>query len=88
MPGLSDRGDDEERLVRLLMHAFSGNSEERLRPPKYTDWLNKVLPSLQNRNQNPTDWGRSAREVNDAAGTLYRNLQEQQRLLNSWEIPR
>ena len=88
MPGLSDRGDDEERLVRLLMHAFSGNSEERLRPPKYTDWLNKVLPSLQNRNQNPVDWGRSAREVNDAAGTLYRNLQEQQRLLNSWEIPR
>ena len=88
MPGLSDRGDDEERLIRLLMHAFSGDSEERRRPPKYTDWLNKVLPSLQNRNQNPMDWGRSAREVNDAAGTLYRNLQEQQRLLNSWEIPR
>ena len=88
MPGLSDRGDDEERLIRLLMHAFSGDSEERLRPPKYTDWLNKVLPSLQNRNQNRMDWGRSAREVNDAAGTLYRNLQEQQRLLNSWEIPR
>lgn len=88
MPGLSDRGDDEERLIRLLMHAFSGDSEERRRPPKYTDWLNKVLPSLQNRNQNPMDWGRSAREVNDAAGTFYRNLQEQQRLLNSWEIPR
>ena len=88
MPGLSDRGDDEERLIRLLMHAFSGNSEERRRPPEYTDWLNKVIPSLQNRNQNPMDWGRSAREVNDAAGTFYRNLQEQQRLLNSWEIPR
>lgn len=88
MPGLSTRRDEEERLIRLLMHAFSGNSEERLRPPEYTDWLNKVLPSLQNRNQNRMDWGRSAREVNDAAGTLYRNLQEQQRLMNSWEIPR
>tara|TARA_R110000868_G_scaffold133448_2_gene345017 strand:+ start:122 stop:1009 length:888 start_codon:yes stop_codon:yes gene_type:complete len=85
MPGLSARGDDEERLVRLLMHAFSGDSEENRRPKVYTDWLNKVLPALQNRNQNRMDWGRSAREVNDAAGTFYRNLQEQQRLMTSGE---
>lgn len=84
MPNLSRYSDPEERLIRLLMYTASGDSEKERRPPAYTDWLNFILPSV-NKRGNSSDWGKAAREINTTAGTFYRDLQEQQRLLNSWE---
>ena len=85
-PNVRQYRRDEERAVRMQMYAFSGDSEKAWRPQTFTDWLHKALLSVNDRNAQ--SWGQSIRKDNDAAGTLYRNLQEQIRLMNSWETPR
>lgn len=76
--GLSNTGDDEERLVRLMMATYSGDSEKERRPQQYSNWLEKVLQTV-NQRDDKLGWGQSARSLNDEAERAYFNLHERVR---------